>query len=101
MLFSNEIGDFPQSRNVLFLGTCLVAEHVDSHNNNSNFFSCQKKMEQSKNLKSRWTEEDYDSVYWPLLRSTLDTVLLEPPGSYKPISYEQVSRDFCVTSAHI
>ena len=33
---------------------------------------------------------EYETVYWPQLCSALDTVLLKEPGSYQPISYEQV-----------
>jgi hypothetical protein len=36
------------------------------------------------------SNEDYDTAFWPQLRATLDTVLLERPGTYKPISYEQM-----------
>lgn len=34
-------------------------------------------------------EEDY-TPHWMILKSTLDTVLTQTPGTYKPISYEQV-----------
>ena len=34
--------------------------------------------------------DEYENVFWPQLRGALDTVLLKPPGSYHPISYEQV-----------
>jgi hypothetical protein len=34
--------------------------------------------------------EEYENLYWPQLRSALDTVLLKEPGTYQPISYEQV-----------
>lgn len=33
---------------------------------------------------------EYEQVYWPQLCSALDTVLLKEPGSYQPISYEQM-----------
>lgn len=36
------------------------------------------------------TPEDYNTVFWPQLQGAIDTVLQEPPGSYKPISYEQM-----------
>ena len=35
-------------------------------------------------------EEEYVNTYWPQLKSALDTVLLNAPGTYPPISYEQV-----------
>ena len=35
-------------------------------------------------------EEDY-TPHWMILKSTLDTVLTQTPGTYKPISYEQVN----------
>jgi len=34
-------------------------------------------------------EEDY-TPHWMILKSTLDTVLTQTPGTYKPISYEQM-----------
>ncbi len=37
-----------------------------------------------------FTAEDYAKVHWPLLRDTLDMLFTLPPGSYKPISYEQM-----------
>ena len=36
------------------------------------------------------TADEYENVFWPQLRGALDTVLLKPPGTYHPISYEQV-----------
>lgn len=38
-----------------------------------------------------WMDGDYDSHYWPMLRDTVDTVMLKPSGSYNPFSYEQVN----------
>jgi len=34
-------------------------------------------------------EEDY-TPHWMILKNTLDTVLTQTPGTYKPISYEQM-----------
>ena len=34
--------------------------------------------------------DDYRNVYWSQLKDALDQMLTHPPGSYKPISYEQV-----------
>ena len=39
--------------------------------------------------------EEYENLYWPQLRSALDTVLLKEPGTYQPISYEQVYSKTC------
>lgn len=36
------------------------------------------------------TSEDYVSVYWSQLREAIDMMLNNAPGSYKPISYEQM-----------
>ncbi len=40
---------------------------------------------------STWNDGDYDNNYWPLLKDTIDTVMLKEPGTYHPFSYEQVS----------
>ena len=34
--------------------------------------------------------EDYRNVFWSQLKDAIDQMLTHPPGSYKPISYEQV-----------
>jgi len=34
--------------------------------------------------------EDYRNVFWSQLRDAIDQMLTHPPGSYKPISYEQM-----------
>lgn len=34
--------------------------------------------------------EDYRNVFWCQLRDAIDQMLSHPPGSYKPISYEQM-----------
>ena len=34
--------------------------------------------------------EEYETLYWPQLSTALNTVLLKEPGTYQPISYEQV-----------
>jgi len=34
--------------------------------------------------------EDYNTLYWSVLREAIDQMLSHPPGSYKPISYEQM-----------
>ncbi|XP_041370458.1 CDK2-associated and cullin domain-containing protein 1-like [Gigantopelta aegis] len=36
------------------------------------------------------TAEDYESQYWPKLREAIDQLLVMKPGSYIPISYEQM-----------
>ena len=36
------------------------------------------------------TDESYLSEYWSPLRQTIDTMLNHPPGSYQPVSYEQM-----------
>jgi len=36
------------------------------------------------------TPEDYRLVFWCQLRDAIDQMLTHPPGSYKPISYEQM-----------
>jgi len=37
---------------------------------------------------SSWNDEDYDNHFWPMLRETVDTLLLKP--SYDPFSYEKM-----------
>merc|ERR1712223_1782958 len=37
---------------------------------------------------SSWNDEDYDNQFWPMLRETVDTLLLKP--SYEPFSYEKM-----------
>ena len=39
------------------------------------------------------TPDDYRDIFWSMLRDAIDQMLTHPPGSYKPISYEQVSDD--------
>lgn len=39
---------------------------------------------------SLMTTEDYLTNYWAMLRDTIDQMLDLPPGSYHPISYEQM-----------
>ena len=39
------------------------------------------------------TPDDYRDIFWSMLRDAIDQMLTHPPGSYKPISYEQVSGD--------
>ena len=34
--------------------------------------------------------EDYRNIFWSQLKDAIDQMLTHPPGSYKPISYEQV-----------
>jgi hypothetical protein len=34
--------------------------------------------------------EDYRDTFWAMLREAIDQMLTHPPGSYKPISYEQM-----------
>jgi len=34
--------------------------------------------------------EDYRNVFWSQLKDAIDQMLTHPPGSYKPISYEQM-----------
>lgn len=34
--------------------------------------------------------EDYRDIFWSMLRDAIDQMLTHPPGSYKPISYEQM-----------
>merc|ERR1719384_3096008 len=34
--------------------------------------------------------EDYRLQFWTMLRDAIDQMLTHPPGSYKPISYEQM-----------
>ena len=36
------------------------------------------------------TPDDYRDIFWSMLRDAIDQMLTHPPGSYKPISYEQV-----------
>lgn len=36
------------------------------------------------------TPEDYRDIFWSMLRDAIDQMLTHPPGSYKPISYEQM-----------
>ena len=46
--------------------------------------------------------EEYENLYWPQLRSALDTVLLKEPGTYQPISYEQVhSKNLSFSKAEV
>ena len=47
-------------------------------------------MENAGMANTTWMDGDYDNQYWPMLRDTVDTVMLKPPGSYNPFSYEQV-----------
>ena len=35
------------------------------------------------------TPDDYRDIFWSMLRDAIDQMLTHPPGSYKPISYEQ------------
>ena len=37
-----------------------------------------------------FSAQDYELVHWTLLRDTLDTLLTCQPGTFKPISYEQM-----------
>ena len=39
---------------------------------------------------SSMTPEDYRLKFWSELRDAIDQMLSHPPGSYKPISYEQM-----------
>jgi len=39
---------------------------------------------------SSMSPEDYRNVFWCQLRDAIDQMLTHPPGSYKPISYEQM-----------
>ena len=39
-------------------------------------------------------DDDEYAAHWEQLKVALDTVLLNVPGSYQPISYEQVSGYF-------
>jgi len=36
------------------------------------------------------TPDDYRDIFWSMLRDAIDQMLTHPPGSYKPISYEQM-----------
>jgi hypothetical protein len=36
------------------------------------------------------TPDDYQNIFWSMLRDAIDQMLSHPPGSYKPISYEQM-----------
>jgi len=36
------------------------------------------------------TPDDYQNIFWTMLRDAIDQMLTHPPGSYKPISYEQM-----------
>ncbi|GFO46310.1 Cdk2-associated and cullin domain-containing protein 1-like [Plakobranchus ocellatus] len=36
------------------------------------------------------TEEDYETQYWPKLKTAIDQLLNMKPGAYSPISYEQM-----------
>jgi len=38
----------------------------------------------------RMSPEDYRDTFWAMLRDAIDQMLTHPPGSYKPISYEQM-----------
>ena len=42
------------------------------------------------------TPDDYRNIFWSMLRDAIDQMLTHPPGSYKPISYEQVSHLYAV-----
>ena len=42
------------------------------------------------------TPDDYRDIFWSMLRDAIDQMLTHPPGSYKPISYEQVSSLYSV-----
>ena len=42
------------------------------------------------------TPDDYRDIFWSMLRDAIDQMLTHPPGSYKPISYEQVSNLYSV-----
>jgi len=39
---------------------------------------------------TRMSPEDYRDTFWAMLRDAIDQMLTHPPGSYKPISYEQM-----------
>ena len=39
------------------------------------------------------TPDDYRDIFWSMLRDAIDQMLTHPPGSYKPISYEQVGHE--------
>ena len=38
------------------------------------------------------TEEDYETQYWPKLKTAIDQLLHMKPAAYSPISYEQMYR---------
>lgn len=38
------------------------------------------------------TPKDYETKYWPELKSAIDQLLRAIPGQYLPLSYEQVYR---------
>ena len=38
------------------------------------------------------TPDDYRNIFWKMLSEAIDQMLTHPPGSYKPISYEQMYR---------
>ena len=38
---------------------------------------------------SNWQDEDYDNHFWPMLRETIDILMLK--SSYEPFSYEKVT----------
>ena len=38
---------------------------------------------------SSWNDEDYDNHFWPMLRETVDILMLK--SSYEPFSYEKVT----------
>jgi len=44
----------------------------------------------SSSTMTNMSPEDYRDIFWSMLRDAIDQMLTHPPGSYKPISYEQM-----------
>ena len=53
-------------------------------------FRCQQEVYSAISGFTNMSPEDYRNVFWSQLKDAIDQMLTHPPGSYKPISYEQV-----------
>ena len=51
---------------------------------------CQQEVSSAISGFTNMSPEDYRNVFWSQLKDAIDQMLTHPPGSYKPISYEQV-----------